>query len=77
MKEARRVKHPTIHLPALIQVWVVGGAVSAGRHPDQMPQPPELVPLNAEGQFVAVWPPLSKAAPSRTVEEAHFGHLDS
>ena len=54
-----------------------------GRHPDQMPEPPQLTPFDAEEQRLYselppdVWAPhlISKAEPSHPPEETQFGRL--
>ena len=55
------------------------------RKPDQMPEPPQLAPLNAEEQRLYSEPlpdiqalqPISKAKPSHPVKEAHLDYLYS
>ncbi|TWW62362.1 hypothetical protein D4764_04G0010090 [Takifugu flavidus] len=52
-------------------------------HPNKMPKPPHLAPLNAEEQrlYSELLPdgrashPISKGEPSHPTEEAHFGRL--
>ncbi|MEQ2297085.1 hypothetical protein AMECASPLE_031119 [Ameca splendens] len=54
------------------------------RHPIQMPEPPQLVPLNVEKQRLYYEPlqdgrtphPISKGGPSHPAEEANFSRLD-
>ncbi|XP_048014247.1 chymotrypsin-like protease CTRL-1 isoform X2 [Megalobrama amblycephala] len=56
---------------------------SSRRHPEQMPEPPQLTPLNVEEQrlYSELLPsdraphPISKGAPSHPAEEAHFDRL--
>ncbi len=53
------------------------------RHPEQMPEPPQLTPLDVEEQrlyselLLSDWAshPISKGAPSHPTEKAHFGRL--
>ncbi|XDV13813.1 hypothetical protein PO909_002140 [Leuciscus waleckii] len=53
------------------------------RHPEQMPEPPQLAPLDVEEQrlYSELLPsdraphPISKGSPSHPAEKAHFGHL--
>ncbi|XDV11088.1 hypothetical protein PO909_000118 [Leuciscus waleckii] len=53
------------------------------RHQEQMPEPPQLAPLDVEEQrlYSELLPsdrashPLSNGSPSHPVENAHFGHL--
>ncbi len=53
------------------------------RHPEQMPEPPQLAPLDVEEQWLysEILPSdraphtISKGAPSHPAEKAHFGHL--
>ncbi len=53
------------------------------RHPEQMPEPPQLTPLDVEEQRLysellpSEWAPhpISKGAPSHPTEKAHFGRL--
>ncbi len=53
------------------------------RHPEQMPEPPQLTPLDVEEQRLysellpSDWAshPISKGAPSHPTEKAHFGRL--
>ncbi|KAM9705111.1 thioredoxin reductase 1, cytoplasmic-like isoform 2-T2 [Menidia menidia] len=55
----------------------------ARRHPDQMPEPPQLAPLHVEEQRLYSEPlpdgrashPISKGEPSHPAEETHFGRL--
>lgn len=53
------------------------------RHPEQMPEPPQLTPLDVEEQrlYSELLPsdrashPISKGSPSHPAEKAHFGRL--
>ena len=49
----------------------------ARRYPYQMPEPPQLAPLNTEEQQLYSEPPLpiSKAEPIHLAKETHLGHL--
>uniref|UniRef100_A0A8C6PQA5 Nicastrin n=1 Tax=Nothobranchius furzeri TaxID=105023 RepID=A0A8C6PQA5_NOTFU len=56
---------------------------ASGRHPDQMPKPPQLAPFDPEEQRfyseslpnVRAPYPISKAEPGHPTEETHFGRL--
>ena len=81
-----------LHFLPLIQVWVAETTVWAGppgwaclknlpretsrRHPDQMPELPQLAPLNAEEQQLYYESlPISKAELSHPVKETYFSCL--
>ncbi len=57
--------------------------MASRRHPEQMPEPPQLAPLDVEEQrlYSELLPsdralhPISKGAPSHPAEKAHFGRL--
>ncbi|TWW67223.1 hypothetical protein D4764_02G0002640 [Takifugu flavidus] len=59
------------------------GREASGRHPSQMPEPPQLTPFDVEKQqfYSELLPdirashPISKAEPSHPAEETHFSRL--